>query len=63
MIYRLINYAITSIDRISGISPTGMDSGKCFNGGKTELQAIASHDRNKEARKFQEGGTAFLIVY
>ncbi len=33
-----------------------------FNGGETELRAIASHNKNKEARKFQEGGTA-MIVY
>jgi hypothetical protein len=35
---------------------------KMFNGGKTELRAIASHNKNKEARKFQEGGAA-MIVY
>ncbi len=35
---------------------------KMFNGGETELRAIASHNKNKEARKFQEGGTA-MIVY
>jgi hypothetical protein len=33
-----------------------------FDEGKTELQAIASHNKNKEAGKFQEGGTA-IIVY
>jgi exonuclease III len=33
-----------------------------FNGGKTELRAIASHNKNKEAGKFQEGGTA-MVVY
>ncbi len=32
-----------------------------FDGGKTELRAIASHNKNKEARKFQEGGTAMLV--
>ncbi len=26
-----------------------------FNGGETELRAIASHNRNKDAMKFQEG--------
>jgi hypothetical protein len=31
-----------------------------FNGGETELRAIASHNTNKEARKFQEGGTAMI---
>ncbi len=33
-----------------------------FNGGETELRAIASHNKNEEARKLQEGGTA-MIVY
>jgi hypothetical protein len=33
-----------------------------FNWGKTELRAIASHNKNKESGKFQEGGTA-MIVY
>ncbi len=32
-----------------------------FNGGETELQAIASHNRNKDAGKFQEGGTAMMV--
>jgi len=32
-----------------------------FNGGKTELRAIASHNRNKDAGKFQEGGTAMMV--
>ncbi len=31
-----------------------------FNGGETELRAIASHNRNENAGKFQEGGTAML---
>jgi hypothetical protein len=33
-----------------------------FNGGEPELWAIASHNKNKDAEKFQEGGTA-MIVY
>jgi hypothetical protein len=33
-----------------------------FNEGKIELPAIASHNKNKEAKKIQEGGTA-MIVY
>jgi hypothetical protein len=33
-----------------------------LNGGKTELQAIASQNKHEEARKFQEGGAA-MIVY
>jgi hypothetical protein len=32
-----------------------------FNGGKTELRAIASHNRNKDAGKCQEGGTAMMV--
>jgi hypothetical protein len=32
-----------------------------FNGGETELRAIASHNRNEDAGKFQEGGTAMLV--
>jgi hypothetical protein len=32
-----------------------------FNGGETELQAIASHNRNEDAGKFQEGGTAMMV--
>ncbi len=32
-----------------------------FNGGETELRAIAAHNVNKEAEKFQEGGTAMLV--
>jgi hypothetical protein len=32
-----------------------------FNSGKTELQAIASHNRNKDAGKYQEGGTAMMV--
>jgi hypothetical protein len=32
-----------------------------FNGGETELRAIASHNRNKDAGKFQEGGTAMMV--
>ncbi len=31
-----------------------------FNGGETELRAIAAHNINKDAGKFQEGGTAIL---
>jgi hypothetical protein len=31
-----------------------------FNGGETELRAIAAHNINKDAGKFQEGGTAML---
>ncbi len=33
-----------------------------FNGGETELRAIASHNKNKEAKKIQERGTT-IIVY
>jgi hypothetical protein len=32
-----------------------------FNGGETELRAIASHNRNEEVGKFQEGGTAMMV--
>jgi exonuclease III len=32
-----------------------------FNGGETNLRAIAAHNANKEAGKFQEGGTAMLV--
>ena len=32
-----------------------------FNGGETELRAIASHNRDKDAGKFQEGGTAMMV--
>jgi hypothetical protein len=32
-----------------------------FNCGETELQAIASHNRNKDTGKFQEGGTAMMV--
>jgi hypothetical protein len=32
-----------------------------FNGGKTELRAIAFHNRNEDAEKFQEGGTAMMV--
>jgi hypothetical protein len=32
-----------------------------FNGGETELRAIAAHNVNKDAGKFQEGGTAMLV--
>jgi hypothetical protein len=32
-----------------------------FNGGKTELRAIASHNRNKDEGKYQEGGTAMMV--
>jgi hypothetical protein len=32
-----------------------------FNGGKTELRAIASHNRNKDAGKYQEGATAMMV--
>ncbi len=32
-----------------------------FNSGETELQAIASHNRNEDAGKFQEGGTAMMV--
>jgi hypothetical protein len=31
-----------------------------FNGGETELRAIAAHKVNNDAGKFQEGGTAML---
>jgi hypothetical protein len=33
-----------------------------FNGGETDLQAVASNNSNEETGKFQEGGTA-LITY
>jgi hypothetical protein len=32
-----------------------------FNGRETELRAIASHNRNKDAGKFQEGGTVMMV--
>jgi hypothetical protein len=32
-----------------------------FNGGETELRAIAAHNVNKDAGKFQEGRTAMLV--
>ncbi len=32
-----------------------------FNGRETELRAIASHNRNKDTGKFQEGGTAMMV--
>jgi hypothetical protein len=32
-----------------------------FNGGETELWAITSHNRNIDAGKFQEGGTAMMV--
>ncbi len=32
-----------------------------FNGGETELQAIASHNRNEDTGKFKEGGTAMMV--
>ncbi len=32
-----------------------------FNGGETELRAIAAHNVNKDAGKFQEGGTTMLV--
>jgi hypothetical protein len=32
-----------------------------FNGGETELRAIAAHNVNKDTGKFQEGGTAMLV--
>ncbi len=32
-----------------------------FNGGKTELRAIASHNKNEDTGKFQEGGTAMMV--
>jgi hypothetical protein len=32
-----------------------------FNGGETELRAIASHNWNEEVGKFQEGGTAMMV--
>ncbi len=32
-----------------------------FNGGETELRAIASHNMNEDAVKFQEGGTAMMV--
>jgi hypothetical protein len=32
-----------------------------FNGRETELRAIVSHNRNKDAGKFQEGGTAMMV--
>jgi hypothetical protein len=33
-----------------------------FNGGETELRAIAAHNVNEDAGKFQEGGTAMLVL-
>ncbi len=32
-----------------------------FNGGETDLQAIAAHNADKDAGKFQEGRTAMLV--
>jgi hypothetical protein len=32
-----------------------------FNGGETALRAIAAHNINADAGKFQEGGTAMLV--
>jgi hypothetical protein len=32
-----------------------------FNGGETELRAIAAHNVNKDAGKFQEGGTSMPV--
>jgi hypothetical protein len=32
-----------------------------FNGGETELRAIASHNRSEDVGKFQEGGTAMMV--
>jgi hypothetical protein len=32
-----------------------------FNGGETELRAIASHNRNEDTGKFQEGGTVMMV--
>jgi hypothetical protein len=32
-----------------------------FNGGETELRAIASHNRNEDMGKFQKGGTAMMV--
>ncbi len=32
-----------------------------FDGGETELRAIASHNRNEDAGKFHEGGTAMMV--
>jgi hypothetical protein len=32
-----------------------------FNSGKTELRAIASHNKNKDVGKFQERGTAMMV--
>jgi hypothetical protein len=32
-----------------------------FNGGETELWAIALHNQNEEVGKFQEGGTAMMV--
>jgi hypothetical protein len=32
-----------------------------FNGRETELRAIAAHNVNKDAGKFQEGGTVMLV--
>jgi hypothetical protein len=32
-----------------------------FNGGETELRAIAAHNVNEDAGKFQEGRTAMLV--
>ncbi len=32
-----------------------------FDRGETELQAIASHNRNEDTGKFQEGGMAMMV--
>jgi hypothetical protein len=32
-----------------------------FNGGETDLRAIAAHNANKDAGEFQEGGTAIMV--
>jgi hypothetical protein len=32
-----------------------------FNRGETELWALASHNRNEDVEKFQEGGTAMMV--
>jgi hypothetical protein len=32
-----------------------------FNGEKTELRVIVSHNRNEDVGKFQEGGTAMMV--
>ena len=34
---------------------------RCLMGGETELRAIAAHNINKDAGKFQEGRTAMLV--